>query len=48
MDRIKTIWLLNEIVRDIKSGIDAGEAIYYAMDTAEIYVRVPRGHTRNG
>jgi hypothetical protein len=45
-DGIETIWLLNEIVSDIKTGIDPGEAIYYAMDTAEIYVRVPRAHQK--
>jgi hypothetical protein len=43
---IETIWLLNEIVEDINSGDEPGEAIFRAMDRADIYVRVPWEHKK--
>ena len=41
---IEPVWLVNEILENVNSGSDMGEAIYYPMDRAEIYVRVPWEH----
>jgi len=41
---IEPVWLLNEVLDNFNSGRDIGEAIWDAMDRAEIYVRVPYEH----
>jgi len=43
-DGIEPIWLLNEVLENFNSGRDLGEAIWDAMDRAEIYVKVPYEH----
>jgi hypothetical protein len=45
-DGIETVWLLNEIVENINSGEEPGEAISQVLDRAEIYVRVPWQHKK--
>jgi hypothetical protein len=43
---IEAIWLLAEIVNDINNGHEPGEAIWFALDRADMYVRVPRKHKK--
>lgn len=41
---IEPIWLLNEILEITNSGEDMAKAIFYSLDDAGIYVRVPSQH----
>lgn len=43
---IETVWLLNEIVADINAGYEPGQAVWSALDRADIYVRVPYKHKK--
>lgn len=38
---VEPIWALNEILEYVNAGEDLGTAIYYVMDRADIYIRVP-------
>ncbi|MGA8029385.1 MAG: hypothetical protein WB992_19765 [Bryobacteraceae bacterium] len=46
-DGIEKVWLLNEVLEDVNSGIDLPEAFYYAVRSIdELYVRVPWEHKK--
>lgn len=43
-DGIEPIWLLKEVLEDFNNGDDLCDAVWYAFDRADMYVRVPHRH----